>query len=368
MVLSPFKISTDLLNQLRQYNAAAEAAATLIPQQLDIIYQQKWFKLFVPKQYDGLELGLLDGLQIEEDLARIDGSLGWTVTLCSGATMFAGYLSPAVNEKIFKDEKVCFGGSGRANGIAQIAANGYRVSGKWPYATGTPHCTIFTANCQLEKEGQLLKGEDGNAVIRSFFFYKNDVTTSKDWDMMGLKATAGHAFEVEDVAVPFEQSFLIDGDHATHHHPVYTYPFLQFAEATLVVNTLGMCMYFMELCEDLIKRKTLHHPGTLSADKATFALPGFLDECALELLNLRSGFYKAVKESWDDHLAGNKNAVTLENVSSQSRRLVLHARLLVEKLYPFFGLEAARTGSEINRVWRDIHTASQHSLLLEPIM
>ena len=85
-------ISADTKNKLYQQSPLAEQARTLTSEQLDIIYQEKWFKLFVPKAYDGLELSLPEGLRIEEALAAIDGSLGWTVTLCSGATMFIGYL------------------------------------------------------------------------------------------------------------------------------------------------------------------------------------------------------------------------------------------------------------------------------------
>lgn len=103
------KITTDLL---RQEAAIAESLGTLTAEQLHIIYKEKWFKLFVPDEYGGLNLSLPEGLQIEEALAAIDGSLGWTVTLCSGATMFAGYLQLLIADAIFADEKVCFGGSG----------------------------------------------------------------------------------------------------------------------------------------------------------------------------------------------------------------------------------------------------------------
>jgi hypothetical protein len=79
----------------------------------------------VPKEYDGLEVSLPDGLKIEEALATIDGSLGWTVTLCSGATLFIGYMQKDVAATIFADKKVCFGGSGRASGVARKNSDGY---------------------------------------------------------------------------------------------------------------------------------------------------------------------------------------------------------------------------------------------------
>src|SRR3954463_16517682 len=108
-------INEDIKRRLCQQAAIAEQNGTLTAKQLDIIYKEKWFKLFVPKEYGGLELSLPEGLRIEEALATIDGSLGWTVTLCSGATMFIGYLDQDIAKVIYADDKVCFGGSGRAS-------------------------------------------------------------------------------------------------------------------------------------------------------------------------------------------------------------------------------------------------------------
>src|ERR1700749_72002 len=81
-------INKELVERLRNYSAAAEQIKSLHPEQLSIIYQQGWFKLFVPEMYGGLALPLPEALQIEEALAWTDGSLGWTVTLCSGANWF----------------------------------------------------------------------------------------------------------------------------------------------------------------------------------------------------------------------------------------------------------------------------------------
>jgi hypothetical protein len=42
--------------------------------------------------------------------------------------------------------------------------------------------------------------------------------------------------------------------------------------------------------------------------------------------------------------------------------LVTAARRAVGGIYPYCGLRAAQEDSDINRAWRDFHTASQHAL------
>src|SRR5882724_11660922 len=174
-ILHPSKIiESGLINSLRETIAEAEEIGQLHPDQLAIIYNQQWFNLFVPEKYNGLEYALPQALQIEEALAWVDGSLGWTVTLCAGANWFIGFLDPELAQKLFSNKEVCLAGSGRPSGIAKMNENGYEITGIWKYATGAPHATAFTANCVIERNGTIILNEDGSPLIRSFLFLKEE--------------------------------------------------------------------------------------------------------------------------------------------------------------------------------------------------
>ncbi|MGV3763753.1 acyl-CoA dehydrogenase [Parapedobacter sp.] len=341
-------VSAGLAERLRQFSALAENEGSLTADQLAIIYDFRWFKLFVPNSLGGLEWSVPEGVRLEEELARIDGSLGWTVTLCAGANLFVGYMDRSVTGSVFADPKVCLGGSGQATGKAVIDGDRYRVSGRWRYATGAPHLTHFTANCTLEQDGRKFLDSNGNPVIHSFFFPKADVRIISDWNAFGLKATASHSFEVDNLTVDRSQAFLITPDAATWHHPIYRYPFLPFAEATLAVNTLGMARHFLECAAEL---------DVAGLRKSVQAAESQLKEA-------RESFYRVLDYSWNELLrVGECTAETFEPVSRWSRELVKVSRKQVVALFPHVGMAGADASSEINRVWRDIFTASQHSLL-----
>ena len=342
------KVPDGLVAQLRHLSSHAETRGTLTPGQLSVIYEQKWFKLFVPSSLGGLALSLPEGVRLEEELARVDGSLGWTVTLCAGANLFVGYMDRSVAGPVFADSRVCLGGSGQATGKAVAGGDGYRVSGRWRYATGAPHLTHFTANCVIEKDGATLLDADGEPVIRSFFFPKSDVQIVEDWNTFGLKATASHSFVVDDVWAAPSQTFLIKPEAVTWDHPIYRYPFQQFAEVTLAANTLGMARHFLA-CAAAVN-------GTVLQKQA---------EAAIHRLVKASGsFYGVLDASWDELLrTGKLSAAAAEHVSKWSRTLVRLSREQVIDIYPHLGMTGADLSSEVNRVWRDIFTASQHGLL-----
>ena len=146
--------------------------------------------------------------------------------------------------------------------------------------------------------------------------------------------------------------FTIESAEAILPNNIYQYPFLQFAETTLAVNISGMAIHYLDLCKILFMEK-----------KKEF-LPLVIEK-ENQLEKVRTLFYKTVEHSWNECVS--KTPVTkslLKKVTTVSRKLAYTSRQLVEELYPFCGLEAADARTEMNRVWRDLHTASQHTLLL----
>ncbi|HTB53323.1 MAG TPA: hypothetical protein VK718_11180 [Ferruginibacter sp.] len=352
----PDGISKKLIDALRSFSAEAEKIKSLHSEQLAIIYEQGWFKLFVPKIYGGLELSLPEALKMEEALAWVDGSLGWTVTLCSGANWFVGFIEKEIAKNIFTDTKVCLAGSGKPSGTAKIMNEGYEITGHWNYATGSVHATVFTANCLIEKDGAIVQNEDGSPMIKAFLLLKEEVTIHKKWDYIGMVATSSNSFEVKAVKVPSNRVFIIDKKHSVLSTAIYQYPFLHFAEATLAVNSAGMAFRFIELYKNYQRDNPREIDLTMRLQ---------LKETEDLFKNIRQNFYAAIEESWKAHCANDStSALKMEILSQISRAMATTARKLVDELYPYCGLAAADSSSEINRVWRNFHTASQHPLLL----
>lgn len=340
-----------LISAIRNTAAEAEQLKQLDPAQLQIIHEQKWFQLFVPKQFGGMELRLPEALRLEEAIAWTDGSVGWTVTLCAGAGWFIGFLNPEIVPIVFTGDKVCLAGSGKPSGIAKIYGDAYTITGAWDYATGSNIATAFTVNCMVEEYGALLKNPDGSPVIRSFLFLRNEVTIRNNWKPMGMIATGSNSFEVKELVVYKNSTFQIDSSFAVLKQPIYTYPFLQFAETTLAVNSSGMSIRFLDLCKKIFDRR--------SDDK----LQSVLQHAFKEIENAREQFYNIVEKSWKECVDNMSiTSKLLQGVSNASRQLAYVSRRVVDDLYPYCGMQAANPATEINRVWRNLHTASQHSL------
>ncbi|HEY0668127.1 MAG TPA: acyl-CoA dehydrogenase, partial [Sphingobacteriaceae bacterium] len=217
-------LKPEWIQAIRNNSMGAEKLGCLHPAHLQLIYDQQWFKLFVPKDYGGLEVSLPDVIRLEESLAWADGSVGWTVTLCAGAGWFGGFLAPGRGKEIFADPKVCLGGSGAPSGTATVTDNGFSITGRWKYATGASHTTHFTANCMIKNGSENVIDDDGKPLMLPFVFDKKDVTIIADWDTTGLVATGSHSFALNELNVSRDNSFKIAAEDAFFANCIYKYP------------------------------------------------------------------------------------------------------------------------------------------------
>ncbi|QKJ31637.1 acyl-CoA dehydrogenase [Mucilaginibacter mali] len=348
-------INANDVTMIRDNAAAAETLGHLHPAQLELVYRLQWFKLLVPGAYGGLELSLPNLVRLQEAISWADGSVGWVMTLCCGAGWFGGFMQPKTAKTIFGDPQVCLAGSGAVTGDAELTESGYHLTGTWNYASGADHATYFTANCAIKKNGEAVIGDDGQPLVLPFVIPKKDVALLPTWKYVGMVATGSHSFRIDQALLPADNSFRIDPAHAMVDGALYQYPFLQLAEATLAVNLSGMAIHFTDLCRDIFDKK-VKQPKITPAHAAQMNTE--LASGVAGLQSAREELFSAVDASWEQ-----PGEAQLKAVSKTSRALAILSRKVVDNLFIYCGLMAAAPDTEINRVWRDIHTAGQHALL-----
>lgn len=338
----------------------AELAGFLLADRQADIHAHGWLKMLAPRAVGGGELPLPEVVRLEERIAATDGSLGWVVTLCAGAGWFAGFLPPQLARDILTTPGVCLAGSGAPTGFADVDGDDFILTGRWDYASGAPMATHFTLNAVLRAHGEVLRDAAGKPRIRAFIVPARHVTLEASWQAIGLRASASHAYRIDGARVPASHGFTIDAAHATAEGALYRFPFLALAYVTLAANLLGMAGRFVALAEPAIAARRQHGTGMALGEVPSVAAR--LADARADLATDRAAFYTSLDRAWDDvvrHAAPDEDG--LQQVSLQ---LVATCRRIVDGLYPYCGLQAAREDTAINRTWRDFHTATQHALLL----
>jgi alkylation response protein AidB-like acyl-CoA dehydrogenase len=157
--------------------------------------------------------------------------------------------------------------------------------------------------------------------------------------------------------VPDDRIFDIGKERGYYTSFVYSYPFLEFAQLSFTAVNLGICRHFLDEASTLIAQH--------SADQIRFHfIQNLLERQKVLLADAASNFYEVVERSWQILL--NDEVISdelLSEVSRASMNTVTVCLLTAQRIYPYLGLAVTMEHSEINRCWRDLHTASQHILL-----
>jgi alkylation response protein AidB-like acyl-CoA dehydrogenase len=144
---------------------------------------------------------------------------------------------------------------------------------------------------------------------------------------------------------------------------LYRFPFFSLAFVTLAANLAGMAGHFLSLAQPAIARRRHPLSGLQLID-----VPGVAERlraASSDLESARTHFYQLLDNAWEQVAGGGVlNGGDTAALQAASLALVAASRKGVDEIYPYCGLYAASELSDINRVWRDFHTATQHTLLL----
>src|SRR5580700_7418895 len=119
-----------------------EAERQLPADLVDALHEARMFRMLVPRSLGGEELSPIDYVQAVEELAKADAATAWCIAQTSVCSTISKCLKPDVAAEIFKNNPrgvLAWGPS--PNGRAVAEKGGFRVSGVWPFASGSRHAT-----------------------------------------------------------------------------------------------------------------------------------------------------------------------------------------------------------------------------------
>jgi alkylation response protein AidB-like acyl-CoA dehydrogenase len=208
------------------------------------------FRLWLPEALGGPELSPVQFMRVVEAASALDGSVGWLVGNGGGMSRIGGYLPAAVAQAWFSTPRTFVASSTGAAGTAAKVDGGYRVSGRWPFASGAPHATHFMGLADVMTE-------KGPGKPRLCCYVPRDAVVLRDtWHVSGLRATGSCDFDMDNVFVPAEHAHPLIDSTPTQPGLLYRMPPLSVFAWTVSVVPLGIARGAMNTFAELAGRKT----------------------------------------------------------------------------------------------------------------
>jgi alkylation response protein AidB-like acyl-CoA dehydrogenase len=319
------------------------------------------FRIFVPRQYGGLELDFPTALEIFTALGKIDGSLGWTAMIGAGAAMIAPSLSKEFYDHIYQGgPDIIIAGSAFAAGTAEPVAGGWHVTGRWPFASGCLHADWILGLCVMNENGVPVSGPgNGAPLVRGFFLPAREWHIEDNWRVMGLKGTGSNHVTLNDALVPASNFFDLGGQ------PCFPGPLYSAAQQLIplmhAANNLGIAEGSLD---DLIAFATTGHrqqrAATPMRDSEFFQAE--VGRIHADLRAARAFLRDQAASHWRHALAGTLNEKDLLVEGSQVATWIANTCVrAADACFALGGSSAIYETSPLQRRMRDLHAAAQHA-------
>ena len=350
---------------------AVRSAAPLIDEHLEAIERERLlpktlartlidagaFRMLVPRSLGGDELDPMTVCEVVEELSMRDGAVGWCAMIGSCNGLFGGLLPRAGAEEIYADRDVVLAGQFRPSGTAVQVDGGYRVTGRWPFASGIMHSQWLMGGCQIVEPSGAVTG-----ATKLMFMPRADATVVDTWHVGGLRGTGSHDFEAKDVFVPARRTVSF-ADPPVEPGPLFHLPSVAMFATMIASVPLGIARHAIEAFKQL---------GAVK--KPTFS-QGLLRDGALAQSNLgeaeaflragRAFLFESLRSAWQRAQRGESltwhDRGLLWLSATQATTQALHA---VDLVYRAGGAASVYTSTQLERCLRDIRTASQHMTVM----
>lgn len=359
-----------------------------LPQSLaDALAEAGLFKMLVPQSLGGSETDPETFCRVLEEMSRTDASTGWSVFVSANIGAAAGSLQEDVAWEIFgKETKACVAGSTapapnpsqRPPDRAIAVEGGYRVTGRWSFASGCMQATwLMGSSAIFDGDNPRIDG-NGKAENRVMFFPISACQIIDTWRVTGLRGSGSHDFAVADIFVPHAYSLPRSTPmRPLHPGALYTFaagvvpsvavavgptanaPWVGVTSIGFAAVCLGIARGALDALTELATVKSLGKGKGRLRDN-----PIVQDQVGRAEATLRAArayMYATIGEEWESvrktGFCTPKQHSLLRLAATQAATL---SAQVVDTAWNAAGTSAIFAGNPIERRFRDVHVATQN--------
>lgn len=313
------------------------------------------FRMLVPRSHGGGGFDLASAMGVIEELSRADASTAWTTMNLAGGWINLGTLPRATFDAVYaKGPDAIIGGVFSPAGTAVAVDGGYRVSGRWAFASGCQDCQWLFGNC--------MEDHAGGPRLRTILFSPDQIRIEDTWSVSGLCGTGSHHLNAKDVFVRAERTCLPFADPPCLDEPLLRMPMPPVFAFGVASAAVGIAQGALE---DILALSAGKVPLLAHSSLATNPLfQNQLGAADAKLRAARGLLYADAAAAWGTAVAGAE--LTPEHrvrMRATTTWAATTAASVVDMAYHAGGGSSIYASSPLQRRFRDVHAITQHFLV-----
>jgi alkylation response protein AidB-like acyl-CoA dehydrogenase len=346
---------------------ANECERTLNKETVEALWQSGLMQFLNPAEAGGAEPSIPEMLEVWEELAWQDGSVGWIGIANLPSTAFAAaYLPDQGFAEVFTahDNRITMGGQFAPNGQGTLTDGGYTVSGQWNFGSGIGHSEYVAGGFIPFREGAPLMTESGLPDMRVAIFPRDEIRFTDGWHVTGLKGTGSFDYETHEVFVPEYRTYPLFTREPRRGGNVFRLGIMPITGAGHGAWALGVSRSSLDDVVALAESKQRMGDASTLANKMTFQAGLAHHEAMWRaawclLRETHEAVWERIESGAELTLAMRADLRIAATYATQaSREIVQWAHLAA-------GTAAIREGCRMERAFRDMYTGTQHTFIGE---
>ncbi len=352
-----------LVPVLRERGRAAEEAGRIPEQTVQDLIASGVFRAVVPRRFGGHEVAFRHVPQIFRTLGRGCMSTAWTMGfLVYHNFQFAHFPEEAQQEVWGKGRGFTMApGQVMPAGKAMAADGGYRLTGRWGYATGINHGDWMLLSAPVEG------GENNGAILR-FFVPVEKFRILDTWKVAAMRATGSHDVELADEFVPAHRSVKVSdlrggtaAGLANNPGPLWRIPLLSFMSIGAVGPLVGAAEAMFEFVTDSLRNKVRAYSVNQAQQQMSTRVR--LAEIAMRLKSVTTLFEKMAVDVEESAARGQALSVAQRaEIRAAMSYIAGQSQAIVNALAGEAGSRSNYLDSPIQRFQRDANALATHAL------
>ena len=337
---------------------ANDATETLEWSSVEALYREGLLSLKVPRELGGPEVDPLLYLELIDELSYINTSAGWCAFINSTSTALCGAFIPDAGvERIFPGDRMPIAsGALIPRGLATPVEGGWRVSGRWPFASGSAHSSWLLAGFRI------VRNDEPGPEHMIMACPVEDVQFLNNWQVMGLQGTGSRDFVLTDYFVPEELAFDLPTTDPRKGGPMFWMGRPGFVTPDHAAFALGVARRALD--EIALQAGSYQRGYLASPIGLRGALQHDLGKCDQQLRAARALCREALEDAWEFCLR--------EERPDLERQLRLRgacvyatdvACQVTTTAFRYGGGSAIYNDRVLQRCMRDINAAAQHFMV-----
>lgn len=354
--------------QLSEAAEQAERERTLPAASVAALVESGLLRMPLPRELGGEEPDFEELLSTWEELARADGSAGWTAMANgSGAAAAAAYLSDDAVRAIFGDDPAAtVGGQFAPRGTAQAESGGWRVTGNYSFGSGSGHAGFVSGGFMPLEDGAPRIGDFGLPEMHVGFVPRAQVEFLDNWKVMGLCGTGSYDYALHDVLVPEGFSFPLFCREPRRGSALFRLGMMPVTASGHAAWALGVARHALDEVRAIADERQRLGDTSALAGKATFQRDLARSEARLRAA--RGYVFDAFGALGEVAVRGDAPRLDERAEIRLATNLATAVNIEVcDFAHAAAGTVAVRDISALRRCFLDAHTGGQHAFISEKV-